>query len=727
MAFREEITKLTTSSRNHADVFNGIYNELLENTKINKKHMEMVFDTLEDLKASENLKEGIRVKTLGYFSKEDKGGATYIISSESNSWSETLNNGLYANITNQDFVNYRMFGAVLDGITDDYIPILNAHIYCNAHSVLLKNDFGIIYKENTERIPVKYDVDLTGSTLLINNTNCYAFYQLRNDDEIIYDYKATIKPELTKDASYFVMDDNDLPYNCVIHVSDNNAWSTRNDAGYFYENFREDLMYHTVYGYCTGGLIQGYDDAATDLKVEYTRYNSRRLTFKGCEVRVETTPNITVGVFRVYRHNVLLCNFHVKTKPNSLGNNEYKGTLFEIKDAYNVKIDNVVGTNIAGDVANRVGSGYTIRLLNTYKTDITNCNITGFWGCTGMDNVKDVTFRDCTLNRVDVHEYFSNLTVDNCVIYDWGVNVGYGTGLLKVVNSKFIFLDKPNMGGSTVFNINNTYGLLFDGDIICKDCEIVKSNKAVSLIKIYYVEGLGTSHRARIKLPNVTIENIIVRNTVPNQKAFTVFNFSGASDSSGNIDRPEYINISNVSVLNDDYTRGSLDMVNDSSSVAYSDRIKTKFSIKDTIFGDDPVKTPLASDGSYIDIYQATNSTVHFRTKSGLLALCDVSLDNCSLVLYNDNAETNLYVNNCMLYAFAENHVTDIGKVKIISSNLRIFGYNVEYTKAAIPCGRYMLCDFLTYTYTKPNDAAIYTSKMVKSSSCKTYNTNLDE
>lgn len=51
MAFREEITQLTTSTRNHADIFNGIYNELLENTKHNRESLKAIeerVDVLDD-------------------------------------------------------------------------------------------------------------------------------------------------------------------------------------------------------------------------------------------------------------------------------------------------------------------------------------------------------------------------------------------------------------------------------------------------------------------------------------------------------------------------------------------------------------------------------------------------------------------------------------------------------------------------------------------------------
>lgn len=53
MAFNNEITKLTTSTRNHASVFNEVNNQLLENTAYNKEQLELLKAQVDGLETIE--------------------------------------------------------------------------------------------------------------------------------------------------------------------------------------------------------------------------------------------------------------------------------------------------------------------------------------------------------------------------------------------------------------------------------------------------------------------------------------------------------------------------------------------------------------------------------------------------------------------------------------------------------------------------------------------------
>lgn len=80
----------------------------------------VVFDTVADMKASTVLSDGSYAKTLGYYAKDDLGGAFYKIASTTPSGCyETLNSGLYAELVLEDTMNVKQFGAKGDGITDD--------------------------------------------------------------------------------------------------------------------------------------------------------------------------------------------------------------------------------------------------------------------------------------------------------------------------------------------------------------------------------------------------------------------------------------------------------------------------------------------------------------------------------------------------------------------------------------------------------------------------------
>lgn len=97
-------------------------NALKVQDKINNTNW--VFDTVQDMKNNSNkLKIGDNVRTLGYYTIGDNGGASYeikngLIANESNIIS--LKEDLFANfVSDNNTINVRQFGCKEDGVTDD--------------------------------------------------------------------------------------------------------------------------------------------------------------------------------------------------------------------------------------------------------------------------------------------------------------------------------------------------------------------------------------------------------------------------------------------------------------------------------------------------------------------------------------------------------------------------------------------------------------------------------
>lgn len=568
--------------------------------------MQTVFDNIEAMQKERKLKEGIYTNTSGYYSPADSGGAKYLISSIQYSWSIPLNNGLFANIVNTDSVNYRMFGAYLDGINDDNPAMIKAHMYCNENKVELVNNFGTLYKLNANEIEIKYDVNLNGTTILIDNENCGGWYRVVNDVDVYYSYEDNVnKTELIKDTSYITNNDNALPVNSVLHIKDNNAWATRNDSGDVYAESRGELAFHTSWGNFTGSLTYGYDGDDTDLYFKYSKYNNKRLHFKGCNLRIETSPNITINFLVCTRHNTVIEDFVISPKNNATPNRQYHGAVLMIQDAYNTEFKNIVGAGIAGSpqYPDRKNSGYVLRLLRTFKTVISNCDLQGYWGVMGTACVKDLTIKDSTLNRIDVHNYFSEIFIQNVKLYDWGIDIGCGTGNLTFNNCKFVNLNKPNWGGQTIVNVNNTYGHLFDGTIIFRDCEVVKGNLALSLVKVNWVTGTGAP-RAKVKFPNLIIDNLMIRNMETTAQKVSVFRFNGTSEyatGTTKVERANFINLNNIYYLNKDGSYGGIKFLTDETTTdeQFSTDLTTNITISN-IYSNATILSSLNSTNKFI-------------------------------------------------------------------------------------------------------------------------------
>lgn len=95
------------------------------------------FDTVADMKAATNLIDGSFAYTMGYYTINDCGCATYkITSTEPSGYYETLNSGLYAELLVDDVMCVKQFGAKGDGLTDDTTK-LNACLTCGAKDIVI--------------------------------------------------------------------------------------------------------------------------------------------------------------------------------------------------------------------------------------------------------------------------------------------------------------------------------------------------------------------------------------------------------------------------------------------------------------------------------------------------------------------------------------------------------------------------------------------------------------
>ena len=550
----------------------------------------------------------------------------YIVTTATSDWTlSTSTSGIYLNITNTDYVSYAMFGCPLNGTDDDTVGMQKAHAYSNANKVLLKNNSGTIYKADNTILKVKWDMDLSGSTILVKNNNCEGMYQIVNDTETVYGYTSYVdKSYLRQGTCQFPMTDNSLPANCVIHMTDKNAWATRNDSGNIYTENRYELMFHHAFGICSGDLVADWSGDDTNLTFNYTKYNNRRLTVRGCRIRLESTSTIYCCLFNCIRHNTLITDMFIDTKPSSItaGSTSFKNAIIQIKDAYNTEISNITGTNIAGTESTRNGSGYVIRLINVYKCVLDNLNLNGFWGATGMNCVKDITIQNTTINRIDVHSYFSDMNVRDTTIYDWGVCLGFGSGSFTANNVKFVNLERPNMGGRCLVDLNNTYGNLFSGDITLRDCEMITDDNDMSVIKLDFIDG-NTPTRATVRMPNINIHNLKAINIGSTEASLYMFNINGTSDFSSattKIGRANYYKFEDISFNNLSNVNQDIRFIWDSTTKdMYQDDVRTDIKIKNTNFNQ-----TLPTDGlfAYVNcgeyITNADISTYQTKTDSSL-------------------------------------------------------------------------------------------------------------
>ena len=154
-------------------------NDLLDNLKLKTK--DYYFNNVSEMKSS-SLKLGDIITTLGYYSANDGGGSTYIISDENltvdNGSVIALNNGYKAvMIIENDTINIKQFGAKGDGINDDTTPIQNALKFReNDYKKIVFNKNNTYLVQGDIFIYSNTDIDLNGSTIKSCSTSTSTNY-----------------------------------------------------------------------------------------------------------------------------------------------------------------------------------------------------------------------------------------------------------------------------------------------------------------------------------------------------------------------------------------------------------------------------------------------------------------------------------------------------------------------------------------------------------------------
>lgn len=514
--------------------------------------------------ADKTLTEGCICRTLGYYTAQDGGGAEYLCqylwSAVAYPWAvdlgerdaieyryvlrpdgtpETTADGaykvmtdadgkpipvyeadgvtpkkrhLYAMIRNQA-VNYRMFGALLDGVADDGEAIRLAHRYQHDtytiepeterryYPVRVENHEGIIRKSGNTPIACVGNIDLSGSELWITDENAawYGFYLWGDNDERSLTYEPTESARASWQRDKFVADlsgkDGDIRANSIIHLQET-PYAVRDDGGYLYSEPRYELMLHTADGVLAnpfgedwtnaGGMeiAAPYSDYGTHetksetlfskFEIKYERLPSAQYTFSGCRVKLAVSADKYCTVLWCKCHNAHIRGFTIQPETSQLHNTVFKSAMIYLFGVYNAEVSDIVGFNAAGKKDGDVNgtSGYVIRATNCLNLHIHDVSVQGYWGATAMNCVKNVHVERVSINRIDVHNYFYNLYIDKCHLFNHGVQIGEGRGVCQITNSDFYMdtLAGDSYPSAHILSFNTTYGRIFSGKVLIENC-----------------------------------------------------------------------------------------------------------------------------------------------------------------------------------------------------------------------------------------------------------------
>ncbi len=394
-------------------------------------------------------------------------------------------------------VFYSDYGAVGDGVTDDFEAIKEAHTAANLHGQRVVAESGKTYYlgQHAESIVIKTDTVWSGATFIIDDSDLlpealadgYNVFTVKSDSKR---YTVTDIGSLTKGQEN-VGKTFDTPVLLYIY-NDNNRqyirYGTNEDAGAIQqeiilvdENGNVDPMTPIMWDYDT--VTAAYAYSVSDKPITLT--GGTFITVANAAPREYTYYKRGIGI---ERSNVTVDGItHTITGEGDTGA-PYNGFI-AISTCNNVLIKNALLTGhkvykLLTDENNSMGT-YDISISASNNVTFKDCRQTNsitdtaYWGIMGSNYCKNLTYDGCVFSRFDAHKGTHNATIINSEI---------GHQKLSIIGSGTLYVENTVIQGNNIVNLRSDYGSTWDGDMIFKDVTL-NNTGTVTL-----VNGTWTDH-----------------------------------------------------------------------------------------------------------------------------------------------------------------------------------------------------------------------------------------
>lgn len=393
------------------------------------------------------------------------------------------------------YVSYSDYGAVGDGITDDFDAIAAAHAAANLTMQTVIADKGKTYNlgVHTTSIEIRTDVIWDGASFIIDDSAIEPGTKESKTD--IFTVASDTAPisisgigALTKastsigtsfDEAKLVVLYNANVKRYIRYGQNENDGQTQREVILVDKNGNINPSTPLLWDYDTVTSAIAY--SANDRPI--TISGGTFTTIANCAPRAYTYYARGIAVSR---SNTTVDGLtHLITGEGESGA-PYNGFL-NPKNTTNITFKNVVYSGhktytLATDEKNSMGS-YDISPSMSNDIRWINCSQandymdTSLWGVMGSNYCKNMTYDSCTLSRFDAHEGMYNATIINSDIGHVGINA-IGAGTLRVENT---VIHKNH-----VINLRNDYGSTWEGDVIIKDVTLVNSSTVLTLFNGSY-------------------------------------------------------------------------------------------------------------------------------------------------------------------------------------------------------------------------------------------------
>ncbi len=375
---------------------------------------------------------------------------------------------------NIEFINYEMFGAKGDGVTDDSDAIRTAHDYANEHNIDVKTNPKATYYIGCHPATaiIKTNVDFSSSKFIVDDSeltpdqrNAPLFKVQSRYERVPLEITSLKKNQMKIDA--------ELPCNCYVKVDNaNKKQFIRFGLNQNNGSNQTDCFVVDKSGYILNKVIWNFE---TITNVEAYPIDETVLTVRGGIFT--SVANQAESKYTYYgRHMIINRSNTVVENITHLVTGEldhgapYSGFITVEKCAY-VTIRNCHLTprkiyQTIGSAGKPVSMGsYAMLGSSAVELHFENVKQHGImdrtrWGLMATNHCKDLYVEGCVMSRFDAHENVANLTVRNCVLGHQCFNaIGHGMMVVENVTAY----------GNSFLSLRGDYGSTWDGDIIFRN------------------------------------------------------------------------------------------------------------------------------------------------------------------------------------------------------------------------------------------------------------------
>ncbi len=372
------------------------------------------------------------------------------------------------------YVDYEMFGAKGDGVTDDCDAIKAAHDYANEHQIDIKTNPHATYYIGCHPATfiIMTNVDFSSSKFIVDDSklppeerNAPLFKIVSGKAPIPIEIKSLKKNQMKLDFT--------LPCNCYVRVFNSNKKQfvrfglNQNNGSSQTDSFVADKS-----GYILNKIIWDFDTvtSAEAYPIDETVLTVRGGIFVSVANQAESKYTYYGRNMVITRSNTVVENITHLVEGELDHGAPYSGFLNVERCAY-VTLRNCFLTPrktyvTIGSAGKPVSMGsYALGAAHAIDLKMINIKQNGimdraYWGLMGTNHCKDLYVDGCVMSRFDAHENVANLTIKNTVLGHHCFNaIGHGTMLVENVTAY----------GNSFLSLRGDYGSTWDGDIIFKN------------------------------------------------------------------------------------------------------------------------------------------------------------------------------------------------------------------------------------------------------------------